>query len=970
MRQKGIQRLLYYLIPLMLAFFSLSIIIATVKPTVADSVESGTSVYPFKRGINAFEYGWELTVPALETEETPTTFTNILYKADGATDEEPCFPTLSKEGYLVLHVQTDKEAKVFFNLYDVNDEIPAYAFKGTPYFMSVNELTGATTTAPLSMTSIGVITLPAGSRGAVILNLSGFVDTNTSATEFSTIKLFTMHVIDTSTSAANAGAKVKFGSLGYYGTATTNEVNILTTAELHSSWKITTNTENVSLRQIPSAFDKGVNEFAYGYHAVYDANYTFTPPADNPSAEDWRRVYYNVDNGAFATPTATQSGYFAVQIEATNALSVYPSLYDDNEKKEIFYDNVNKAPTYFAKEDGTVISLTMNVNTGHVDIPAGSKGALIIPATSFKDSAALNWGHITLFILNINHTTNAGEIDVNLGGLGYYATPLADITRVLTLNSMTSNTMIQPSGGMSLTKINYISNEMDTGDNAFAYGAHWSGVPQTEGRSTWSRVMIRLDNTTALDKENGILAIQMEIDCEGELSFLPSVWDGVSNDTQSFFYGTATFISEEGIATAYNTTTVEELLDDDTVKENKYLQIAKDKGVLLLKLAEFYDKTDWNNVISVLITVNTINAYDFDLKIGEIGYYSTNVSNAQVAMQKLSVLADVEDFHRYSVFNTEEPTASGTLDRIANLDTPPAARYSAVSTAGDVGLIFYVEFPTVDTEAAFVATATIADADGTQSVKGFYNKEKGCYAFIVSVLPKYYAKKVTLTVEHNNQTYSFATSVERYCNRLITLLGTTSLEGKLASSLLDYCGAANAFFDASVADVAKKDLLEEEKTVLASSFAGSLTDVANNGITLKGTSLSLESRTKINVYFMTEEDINDVVIRVKLNGESIEKYTVSKAQVDFNKDGVIDENCYVVSLYNIVAKDLDNMYEITIGTMQTVDGVTQLVSDTSRYSALSYVHEIITSTNVSNKLYNMVVALYYYNATANAYFNS
>ena len=112
------------------------------------------------------------------------------------------------------------------------------------------------------------------------------------------------------------------------------------------------------------------------------------------------------------------------------------------------------------------------------------------------------------------------------------------------------------------------------------------------------------------------------------------------------------------------------------------------------------------------------------------------------------------------------------------------------------------------------------------------------------------------------------------------------------------------------------------------------------------------------------------MIRVKLNGETIEKYTVSKAQVDFDKDDVIDENCYVVSLYNIVAKDLDNMYEITIGTMQTVDGVTQLVSDTSRYSALSYVHEIITSTNVSNKLYNMVVALYYYNATANAYFNS
>lgn len=920
MKRKTIKKLCLSLTLLMISFFSLGL-----KSTLATAETTEPTmeiVYPFEKGINAFRYAWELTVPP--SEEIAGNHVDILYKHNEATDEAPGFPLdLSTNGYLALNIKTDNAVDMSFKLtqigadstgFDENGNPTVHTFKGSAYFLNEDESLNNNVT----VTANGIVSLPQNACGALILELAGFPEANLSEGQ---IAVFSAHVEKTET------ATITFGSLGYYADSTA-EFNSLSAANQLSAWKIFSNTEGAPLTQVQPI------TAPYPFRTVYDRFTNGKLWTVEEEVADWAKAYYHFDAGTEALDQT--NGYFALQIEAVTDVAVYPTIWDNATEVEF------SGTPYFVCEDGLVRSLEVNVaKHRHIEIPAGRKGMLVLPLSGFV-SQTFNFNNVVYFMANL-HGYYYGAQTARLGELGYYTGRVDGSFRKLTSLSVVGEGVkkIEPNGNSSLQTISSSESDFRTGDNAFRYGAVWSGVQQTQTEA-WAQFLVGFDSgATDFNEKTGILAMQIEIICNGNLLFLPSLWDGPELDGQSYLAREATFISEDGSITKYG------VFDDASDKYRYYLSMPSCKGVLVMNLADFEDKTDWTAVNSALITVNTTNAYDFTLKLGEVAYYE----EPNATMQKLVSLDKITDFDQFNAFDNYEPAdVYGQLDRIPNKEISPTIRYASASTVGDIGLIYYVELPNEANEVVY-GTFTIKDGAGNvvgdpAIVEGVYRKKQGCFAFVASVLPKDYKNSVVLTVGektvYTSSVFAYATQLSQVANQKQAAMGT---------ALLDYCEAARVFFSGETAE--DKNVLTEEEMQDLAKYA-SVTTKLDGVVELNFGSLDIESRTAINVYFTTTNSIE--TITVKNNGTG--KIIVYTADVDWNEDGLPDENVYRASIVNIVAKDLNETYTITIG------------EDTIVYSALSYAYQAVSGEDSSIELYNLAAALYRYSVVADAYFGA
>lgn len=929
MKQKGIKRLLCCLIPLMFAFFTLAVQTVTVKSTAVeetdssatvDSTENTDKIYPFETGVDAFKYAEKLIVTQSTQTET-LEFIDVLYKHNESTVENPVYPLeLSTNGYLALHIQTKNEAKVIFKLTQTDDTL--ISFNGAVRFMDESE-----NISSLTVASNGIVTIPAGSRGALLIELVGFAGADLRE---SYVSLFSIHVLKTDT--VNT---IKLGSLGYYASEGA-EFNSLTGVNKDSDWKITATDETVSLTQIPSAmmeypFRKGVNGFENG------KNFELKDNLAVGNGASWQHIWCTPDNNTF---DASSQGYFAVQLEAKNEVGIYPSVFDG-----IGQLKFDRSHVYYANEYGKLYDATVNTFNWHIELPKG-RNVLILPASVFTvpdDNAiqyGFNWSKIACVVLDIDGVQYPNS-NLNVGEIVYYANDTAEATKVLSLTSAEdSSKFVGSEGGfISESPICRIENDMNKGYNAFAYGAHWSGIQQTD-TDAWAQFFMTLDGVKALDSQNGILAIQMEIICEGELFFLPSVWDG---NGQSVLTNSAVFITETGEETVHSVFPI----DGYT-----YIKLPSCKGVLLMSLSDFEkhplrEPVDWEKITAAVITVNTTNAYDFQLKIGEVGYYENNFGSN---MTKLLTKKGITDFVKY--YAEADGKVAGVLDRIPNKDITPTIRYASVSTTGDIGLIYYVEFPNESYEEVY-GNFTVAGESESKQVKGVYRKAQGCFAFIASVYPKNYQKAVTLTV---GEKAVYRSSVQAYAEQLQNTSNSQQAKD-LASQLLNYCEAARKYFY-----VDETEQPSRSETLDLTKYKLILEDTSE-AITVTEKSVTLDSKTAINVYFTATNAYAGVSV-TDSNGNLVPYVTVT--YVSSNVDGTIN---YKLTIDNIVARNLNETYTIKIG--ERVDG--EIVYNvTVKCSALSYAEKVIaTYANDANndkiRLFNLVVALYHYSVAADAY---
>lgn len=246
-------------------------------------------------------------------------------------------------------------------------------------------------------------------------------------------------------------------------------------------------------------------------------------------------------------------------------------------------------------------------------------------------------------------------------------------------------------------------------------------------------------------------------------------------------------------------------------------------------------------------------------------------------------------------------------------------KYANLSLEGDIGINFYVYVGGAETLTANNGELTSVETE-ISGVKLF--------KFTINVLPKDYKTEVTISID--GYSISSQYSVEKYINKI----GTDNEAYNLVQALKDYCEAHKTFFEKSAAE-------ETEDVDVSADNAMKVTG-EDDGITLIGSTLILETKTKINIYFTTDDltDKHFYVDGVEVNPIKAEGY----------------EKLYLVSVENIVAKRLSKKYEIKIGGY------------TINYSALSYVYAVIDNGSSETAIKNLVKTLYKYSYEADKYF--
>ena len=247
-------------------------------------------------------------------------------------------------------------------------------------------------------------------------------------------------------------------------------------------------------------------------------------------------------------------------------------------------------------------------------------------------------------------------------------------------------------------------------------------------------------------------------------------------------------------------------------------------------------------------------------------------------------------------------------------------RFVSISMAGDIGLNFYVALADV-TE----ATATITMKGVETSVAGVYQDSLSCWKFTYGVAPKDYKEIVTISVVDVVAEYSVAA----YANAL----PETNNAYPMVAELMEYCEAARIYFAGETATAT------EDLTVDLSVYKATISGEEEN-VTIAGTTLVLESKTTINIYF-TADSLDGLTCVV--NGAAVTPIQLEGGQ-------------YVISISGIVSKDLDRVYSVQIGGY------------TVTYCALSYVETTLSQGTENVALANLVKALYALSVEAEEYF--
>ena len=272
-------------------------------------------------------------------------------------------------------------------------------------------------------------------------------------------------------------------------------------------------------------------------------------------------------------------------------------------------------------------------------------------------------------------------------------------------------------------------------------------------------------------------------------------------------------------------------------------------------------------------------------------------------------------------FENIEVTAEYTFGKAAGF---------SVSLAGDIGLNFYATL-SADTDEM---TAQVTFKGETVTVKGVKTDKVAGNAFVFRfpVAPKDYKENVAFVVTTlGGDTITATSSVKEYADKFAE--GEDGYE--LVQKMLAYCEAARVYFAAETVDTAKD--FTADLTAFAATVSGT-----DDDITVEGATLVLEDTTEIKLYF-TCADLTGKTFKVGNSEVTPEAVT-----------GV--ENCYVLRLKNIVMKDIDELYDFTLG------------GKTVRYGALSYVKATLEDKDTSISLGNLVKTLYELNVAANAYF--
>jgi len=308
---------------------------------------------------------------------------------------------------------------------------------------------------------------------------------------------------------------------------------------------------------------------------------------------------------------------------------------------------------------------------------------------------------------------------------------------------------------------------------------------------------------------------------------------------------------------------------------------------------------------------------------------------------------------------------------IGGVAEEPEFMSQALALEGQIGVYFYVKLPANDGYEYEGVDFTISSTDGTPASVPFSpdmpTNSKGYYQFTYYVRSIEIADTITATLNYTvngeaktlEKTYSVKQYFETFDNNLS--LFNEKMQA-MTKATADYGHYVQAFLETQRTWTIGTDYAEMDKyytDYTADDIAAAQTGLADYAAAkMVGSNMQkvtytlvLDSDTELRVYFKPAASYTGT-FTFTVNGETVTE-DGDKISVKLQSDGR-----YMVSIRNIAAHELSNVYEVkAVG-----DGVESSMT----VSALTYVNAIMTSYAGNTTAVNAAVAIYRYAMAAKA----
>ncbi len=270
-----------------------------------------------------------------------------------------------------------------------------------------------------------------------------------------------------------------------------------------------------------------------------------------------------------------------------------------------------------------------------------------------------------------------------------------------------------------------------------------------------------------------------------------------------------------------------------------------------------------------------------------------------------------------------------------------------LSLGGNIAVKYYMvldESVTNDVNSKLVFT--VPDSNKTTEIKVADAEKSGdFYVFTCEVSAKEMTSDILCKVVTSNaESDTFTYSVKQYADGLLAHADTNETYAKavpLVKAMLNYGANTQEYLVHNTDNLANANLSDNDK-VLAdvdlSEYAHTVTG-EQEGISFYGATLSLKTKTEINLYFEIRNDIDIDTLDITVNDEPVE----------VKKNG----EYYQIKITDILAQNLATMYEVKVGEV------------TVNYGAFSY-GKLAMGTD-KETLKNTIKALYAYHQEAVEY---
>lgn len=334
--------------------------------------------------------------------------------------------------------------------------------------------------------------------------------------------------------------------------------------------------------------------------------------------------------------------YLAIQIKTTGNPGL--TVGGINPANSGRYDNasVDGSTFYLLSEDGTITELSTKYSA--INLGVNAYGTLILP----KNQMTWRWNSDTQAIYCVYFTTNAQynyAFSLTVGEIGYYKgeptegnfTKLIDLSKGYNKdNYYTGNAVVN---GITFpsedNKENTVPETMEypfaKGDKAFDNAVVWAGTASKDTENNWQTLKVNFDKEADLSNATW-LAVQYSAKT-GTPGITYGVQNGDARYSISGHNGTKAYmIAEDGtvsLAGAYQ-------FDANTVSGT---------GALLIDFTEmgWQFGSDANKSLTAvkqfIMTTNSLYNWNFEIVIGEIGYYTGTLGEDAVYHKLLDTSA-------------------------------------------------------------------------------------------------------------------------------------------------------------------------------------------------------------------------------------------------------------------------------------------------------------------------------------------